>query len=90
MSEETIPFIMIFIPLALLVLGYSNTVTGVAIPFVGALRASRCSIHEPVYNWNCSRYRRFAADVRNRVSFNYLGDLYNSCHLVCNEICGKS
>ncbi|MBK7865702.1 MAG: putative basic amino acid antiporter YfcC [Ignavibacteriales bacterium] len=34
MSEETIPFIMIFIPLAL-VLGY-DTVTGVAIPFVGA------------------------------------------------------
>lgn len=34
MSEETIPFIMIFIPLSL-VLGY-DTVTGVAIPFVGA------------------------------------------------------
>ncbi|KAB2909329.1 MAG: TIGR00366 family protein [Ignavibacteriales bacterium] len=34
MSEETIPFIMIFIPLAL-VLGY-DTVTGVAIPFVAA------------------------------------------------------
>lgn len=34
MSEETIPFILIFVPLAL-ALGY-DTVTGVAIPFVGA------------------------------------------------------
>ncbi len=34
MSEETIPFILIFVPLAIM-LGY-DTITGVAIPFLGA------------------------------------------------------
>lgn len=34
MSEETIPFVLIFVPLAL-VLGY-DSITGVAIPFLGA------------------------------------------------------
>jgi uncharacterized ion transporter superfamily protein YfcC len=34
MSEEVIPFILIFVPLALM-LGY-DTITGVAIPFIGA------------------------------------------------------
>jgi uncharacterized ion transporter superfamily protein YfcC len=34
MSEEVIPFILVFVPLALM-LGY-DTITGVAIPFVGA------------------------------------------------------
>lgn len=34
MGEEVIPFILIFVPMAL-VLGY-DTITGVAIPFVGA------------------------------------------------------
>jgi len=45
MSEETIPFVLIFVPLAL-ALGY-DSITGVAIPFVGAAAGFAAAFFNP-------------------------------------------
>ena len=46
MAEEAIPFILIFVPLAL-ALGY-DSIVGVSIPFVGSQVGFRRRLHQPV------------------------------------------